>query len=169
MTAPPTFSDGVVVHATDLNFLLNPPACMVQQNTAQAAIPASTYTPITFDAESYDPYNLHSTSTNTSRVNIGLVLGWWQVSGCVSWATNATGNTRRCILGINGTFVNGSQILVSPAPQIVSAPLPGIFVQSTVNTDYIELQGWHDATGSVATLVSGTYRSYLAARYLAAA
>lgn len=152
-----------------LTFLLRgAPFCAINQGTAQAAFAASTFTSITFDTEVADTDSQHSTSSNTSRINIGTTLGFYLVTGVVAFASNSTGGTRRAQLALNGTGIGGSQGISPVSSSIVSAAINPTVVQATSSGDYIELQGWHDASSSVATLVSGSYRCSLTALFVRA-
>lgn len=52
----------------NIEFLANPPACRVYHNTTQS-IPNGADTVVLFNSERYDTDNMHSTATNTGRIN----------------------------------------------------------------------------------------------------
>ena len=141
------------------------PFVQVRQATAQAAFAASTWTSITHDAEDFDPWGMHSTSSNTDRIVIGGLLGVWKVWGMVAFASNGTGNTRRAQVTFNGSAIVGSQKIEPPSASFCSVITPAVFVRATSAADYVNLQGYHEASASVATSVSGSYASILCAEY----
>lgn len=65
MGTPPTFTDGTVVHDTDLNFLVNPPRAKVYQTAAGTACADNTSTALVFDAVEYDTDSMWSAGTPT--------------------------------------------------------------------------------------------------------
>jgi len=160
-----SFNSGV---RDPLAFLTNgAPALQVVQNVSQAAFAASTWTDITFDAEVLDLDGQHSTVSNTARVNIGNTLGYYLVCGVVLWQSNASGTSRRARLAKNGAALNGSFAKAAVGDgAIVSSVTPTMVVQSTAATDYLTLQGWHDATSSIGTVVTGEARSSLTVLFL---
>lgn len=153
-----------------LTFLLSgKPVAHVTQDAAQSAFAASTWTSITFPSEVVDLDSQHSTSSNTSRVLIGNTLGYYLVCGVVCWATNNTGNSRRSRIALNGSPVLGSfgKAYVGDGA-VVTSVTPMVVVQSTVSTDYVELQGYHDAGSSIGTVSTSEARSSLTVVYLGA-
>lgn len=149
-----------------LQFLLNSaPFAALTQNVAQAAFAATTFTDILFDNEVADTDAQHSTVTNTGRVVIGGTLGYYLVFGTVAFDSDVTGTTRRARLTKNGSGVNGSQFILPPATFTSVATVAQV-VQSTTGTDYVTLQGYHNATSPLATAVSGDYRSCLTVYFI---
>lgn len=65
------------------------PMCVVQRTSAQS-ITASTVTPVEYTNDIFDPWDMHSTSSNTSRVNI-VIPGWYEVILSCEWASNSVG------------------------------------------------------------------------------
>ena len=148
-----------------LNFLLkNAAYTWLVQASAQTGWTASTFTSITFTTETADNDGQHSTSSNTSRVVIGNTLGWYLVIGTYASASDASGVTRRAQVALNGTVVSGSTG-ITPAAGFATATA-WCLVQATSSGDYVELQGWTDATTTRGTAVSGGLTSSLAAIYL---
>lgn len=150
-----------------LQFLLNgAPFAALTQSVAQAAFAASTFTDITFNSETADTDAQHSTVSNTGRVLIGNTLGFYLVFGTVAFASDATGDTRRARIAKSGTGVNGSQSINGKTASFASVATVAQVVQSTASADYVTLQGWHDAGGSIATAVSGDYRCSLTVYFI---
>ena len=162
-TVPP-FTDGIAAHQADLAWWQSTrPLWMGTQGTADTAWAAATFTPIVFDTDvMIRDSTQHSTSTNPSRFIIGKTLGWYEVSGNVAYASNSTGSRRRAGVFVNGTIINGSLTSVPiSSTALPSVLIASIYVQATAVTDYVEIQADHDATSSIGTSVSGSYRSLM--------
>jgi len=148
-----------------------PPLFFGSQGTVQTiATGTTTFTPITLQDETLDTGNQHSTASLTSRVNIGTKLGWYEVSGSVAFgnasAVPATSDTRRAGILLNGaTSPLPPTQIIHPYPKadagLVSVTIPPLLVQATASGDYIELGAAHNASGTISTVVSGGYRSWL--------
>jgi hypothetical protein len=123
---------GDIVTAAEMNanvrdavgFLESPPVFFGYQNVSQS-IANNTPVPVTFDSESVDTYNGHSTLSTTSRYT-AQVAGWYDVVGTISYPLNATG-VREVLLAVNGTALTpyraelpaGAQPLVFQLAQMV--------------------------------------------------
>ena len=121
-------------------FRLNRPICVAYQTVAQS-VPAATNTPITFDSESLDRDNQHSTTTNTDRIVIGNTLGWYKVTASAAYSANGTGE-RRIFITKNGSVVplNGSGYATTqPLASVTTTAGTTAYVQATVNTDYVQV------------------------------
>lgn len=148
-------------------FQINSPTFFGFQSTAQTAFAASTWTPVQLNgAETIDRDGQHDTVTNNSRVVIGNTLGYYRVSGVVPWPSNATGTNRRARVYLNGVAINGSQIIVPPASTFVTCVVPPVIVRATASTDYVELIAFHDASTSIAPVVSGDLASCFTVEYI---
>lgn len=109
--------------------------CQVYRNSVQS-IPNNTLTAITFDTEVRDPFNMHSLSSNTSRIT-APAPGWYSCVSTVRWASNASGY-REAYLRTNG---NAYQI-ANTAPGAASANYPVLIVSGPLwldKDDYVEL------------------------------
>ncbi|WP_239404634.1 hypothetical protein [Frankia sp. Cj3] len=135
--------------STALNFMLrvtagNWPAWLVTASGTQS-IPNATATALTFDLESVDNRNGHSTSSNTSRYTF-QETGLYLLGGMVSFAGNTTGE-RAIALRYNNTLDIGGSSASS-----VGATDQGLSVL-TVNPgtagDYIELRAYQGSGGSL--------------------
>ena len=131
--------------STTLTNLQQPPVCIVRQATSQN-VNDTTDTAITWDAEDYDSHNIHSTSTNNSRVTIPA--GWdgiWEVSAIVMWNLNASGIRQTRI------FVNGNPRLMLDRQAITQTrvcQIGGCGFINVVAGDIVEISVQQD-TGSV--------------------
>jgi hypothetical protein len=146
------------VKANDDFFIYNRPLCVLKQGTVQS-LTTSTLTPITFDLETLDRDNQHSTATSTDRVVIGNTLGWYRVTGSVAYTGNAAGD-RRAVIYLNGVATNGYSISHPSSTSLISTMVVG-YVQATSATDYVQLYGWQSSGVALNTVVSGTFQSYL--------
>lgn len=147
---PITWVTGVDVTAAQLNanvrdalnFLLNPPLFVGVQTTAQT-INSLTWTGIQLQATVVDPYGAHSTTVNSQC--IARVSGWYEMSGIVNFAVNATG-FRVVRIVVNGTAVQGS----ATDTQANNADYTAIpsFATAYMNAgDYCELQALQSSGG----------------------
>lgn len=82
------------------------PYCLLWNSTALSVVSGNNSTVVPFDTTIMDSDNMHSISTNTSRITINTA-GVYVFTGIVDWAANATGE-RECHirkLGSNSNFV----------------------------------------------------------------
>lgn len=139
-------------NAARLDFLEDVPRAQLRQTVGQS-IANGTFVPLTFTTEDYDSANGHSTSSNTSRYT-ATVAGRYELSGCVTWAANATGQ-RAAQWFKNGTVINASQVGY-PASAATERQYPArtmtVFLNGT--TDYVELAGYQDSGGALSTSVA---------------
>jgi hypothetical protein len=157
---------------------LTRPVCYLSQSVGQAiATGTATFTPVTFTNEVIDRDGQHDNAVNTSRIVIGKTLGWYEVSGAVSWATGTSGgvnDTRRAGVLFNGAvgpLTEGGQISIpyTTGTALCTVVVPPILVLATAATDYVELGAAHTAGVSQSTLVSGGFRSSFRAVYIGSA
>ncbi len=175
-TAPPTFLVGRLEAETDLNPILvddpqwlHYPKWMRLHKTSTQSINNSTDTALTWGSEDADPWALHSTSSNTSRLTVTAPLaGVFSVRAVIEFASNATG-FRRVDLRKNGSStplcitsagaVNGASTVVQAESmvQMVSGDYLEVFVQqssggalnvsaTTEATTYVEAE-WFGSLG----------------------
>lgn len=112
-------------------------------------IPNATETSVALDTETYKTLaGLHSTSVNNSRVTIpaGTPTQFYDISGSVKWAGNAT--------GIRGLYVkkNGATYLLDTG---ATTPTANDTYQSVIDTiqlaanDYVELRVYQSSGGAL--------------------
>lgn len=146
-----------------IQFLSDPPRAHLRQTSAQT-IGTGAFVAITFDAEDADNFNGHSLITNTARYTC-MRAGIYQFSGKIGWAANATGR-RASRWSKNGTDVNGSQVaIIATSASDVGHPAAAIQITMAVG-DYIELLGFQESGGNLATVVSGAQQPFLSVRWL---
>lgn len=136
-----------------INFLLNPPLATLHQQTTQS-IASGNFVSLSLDATDRDYYGMHSNSTNPSRAT-AIVAGVYEVSGTVSWPSNATG-ARGCRIAYNGSAVLGSASFTGTTNgDVYAITTPAFHVQMAVG-DYVEIQGFQSSGGSLSTIVSAS-------------
>jgi hypothetical protein len=125
------------------------PLAQLYQSVAQS-IGNAAWTALTFDTETLDRDNGHSTTSNTSRYT-AQTAGYYLVIGGVDWAPNATGN-RLIRFAVNGTAVAGSTAgqvgFATQDPGLTIARLIYLNVNDYVETHVYQTSGSALNTGS---------------------
>lgn len=127
---------------------LNLPAFNGYQTTTQS-IPATTWTAISIDTETFDTDLGHDVVTNNTRYTI-QVDGLYVILGTVAFNVSATG-LRGSKIFKNGAILIGSETLVAPGPTVGTSAVCQIAAQ-LVAGDYIELYGFQNSGGALSTL-----------------
>ena len=121
----------------------HPPAVYARRDGAQD-IPGSTWTAVQFDtADTFDTDDMHSTSTNNTRVT-AKTAGVYSISCLVFWQANTTSIRRLRILR------GGSETLhriTIDATASAGADMGVHTFFSLAVDDYVELELWHAVTG----------------------
>lgn len=130
--------------------------CRLTQGTTQTGWTTGTYNSITFGTEDFDWGTIHDPVTNSSRINIGLFLGLWEITGMYAAAVNSGASNHRVHLTLNGTAINGALgSYAFSTTGFVCVPLPPTLVVATSSSDYVELQGYMVAgSGTLGTASS---------------
>lgn len=131
-----------------------PVACRVK-NTGTVQLTNAAWTTITFAAEDHDTAGMHSTATNTSRINI-TVAGYYHVKGTVYFAASAAVQVQARVLK-NGVAVGlpglrDKKNPVSGQDSLVTAS--GVMYFGV--GDYLELQGYQDSGAAVSARFEDT-------------
>ena len=164
-TTPKTWSVSEVLTAANMNTYLRDntdwigtshPHCRVYNSANISITTSGTAQAVTFDSERYDVANMHSTSSNTSRITVPTGGGGvYIVGGALSWTANATG-VRQTRLQTNGTTIY--LIAESATTTATSAmPLPVATAIAMVAGDYVELIALQTSGGALNTLASSNY------------
>ena len=155
---PKTWTAGSVLTASDLNAelrdplitLLSTPRVAVSNSTGHSHT-SGTSLLLTWDTEAYDTDNLHSTSTNTSRIT-ATTAGLYQITARQAFAANATGirslDVRKNAAGSSsgGTRIGyDSQTPVSGAVTSVCV-ICDVFLNAG---DYLEAFGFQSSGGAL--------------------
>jgi hypothetical protein len=131
-----------------LNYLFAPVRFKAYSSAAQSFTTGTSAVPITLDTEIVDSDGGHSTVTNTSRYTC-QTAGLYFATGSACWATSGTG-TRTLQFLLNGAAIQGSAIQAAATSSNNGSVCCTCFVQLAVG-DYIELAGWQNSGGTLAT------------------
>lgn len=147
------------------SFSMNRPIAVMMQVTTTTSLTSGTWTSIGMDSSTIDNYNGHSNSTNNSRYTV-QVAGKYVVSGTVAFATNATGD-RGAKITKNGAVVQGPYALTSSASTThgISVATAGFIIACNVG-DYLELQGYQNSGGALATQISTDQDSFFSVYWI---
>ena len=136
-------------------------------NTTDQSISNTTTTAITFNSESFDSGNYHSTSSNTSRITIPSGKdGYYQFSGATRWPGGSVLGLRAMYLYKNGAEV-WAGTFVAPSNTTINETLIYTQIVSAVATDYFELMVYQ-STGGAYDVQGGTAKTTFQATYLGA-
>lgn len=169
-SARPTLEAGGYPRADELEamldrieFLSDPPRAQLRQTSAQT-FGTGAFVALTFDAEDWDNYGGHSTATNTSRYTC-QVAGIYVFSGKISFAANTTGR-RATRWSKNGSDVTGGQTaIIATSTSDIEHPATTIQISLAVG-DYVELLGYQESGGNLATVVSGGQQPLMTVRWI---
>jgi hypothetical protein len=140
--------------------MTNVPAVQLVQTVAQTGWASGTFNSITFTgADTLDRWDQHNPASNSSRIVLGSVPGWYLVGGLYCPAANSAATLFRACIALNGVRVAGTYVAV---PGLGGSLLPGVpaspmLIQITNPGDYVELHGLVTAaSGTLGTSVNGT-------------
>jgi hypothetical protein len=152
---PRTWIAGEVVTATVMNqdvrdnmtMVGNPPRCKVHR-TATFSVSNNTITLLTWNDETrgYDTDSMHSTATNTHRVNVNT-SGLYFNQLNLEWAANATG-----FRGIHLNISTPAIIAKHYLPNVGAAVSPILHCSVDVNAtagQWFESEGWQTSGGAL--------------------
>jgi hypothetical protein len=142
-----------------VNSVQGPLASLYQSSTQ--SIPLNTYTGIQFNAENFDTHGGHDPSTNNTRwVCPSGWAGYYDLSGCVMFASDGTG-IRIAYMRVNGTTtVRGSLVRVAPvADGFGNAVGTPTITWLLAAGDYVELVALHTnvPNSAISTYVTDPY------------
>lgn len=128
------------------------PAFSAYQSVSQTGIATSTSTKITFTTEDFDTDADFASSRFTPTV-----AGYYQVNAAVSWASGVNNTNIITAIYKNGSNFRNAYGVNTTAGS--GATVSGL-VYCNGTTDYIEIYGWQNSGGSLATYAStSTYFS----------
>lgn len=149
------YADAIEALQTSVGALQTPTIAELRQsNSATQTLTSGAFASINFDVEDVDSGSAHSTVTNTSRW-VAPATGYVRLNGGgVCFASNATG-FRATRWAVNGTAVNASASTVNAVSgNVTDCPARGKVIHVTIG-DYVELQGFQNSGGNLATSSSG--------------
>jgi len=140
------------------------PVCRVTNSGAQT-ITTATLTPITFDTEIFDPYGMHSTTSNTSRITVATP-GYYMIEGLLSFNVSSGGRRVAYLKVNNATFIDANEPdVVADGTAAPALKVCTIYYMSSGN--YVELIAYHTKGSDVSTVASGAHVVHLSAIWLA--
>lgn len=128
-------------------------------NTSPIALTTGINTALTFDSETYDVGNLHSTSVNTGRITVSDP-GIYVFTGHVEFASNATG-VRQLFIRRNGTEALGVILVPAVSGAVTVLSVATEFLMSA--GDYVELVALQTSGGNLNVNASNFYSPYFTA------
>ena len=155
-STPSTVTTGDLITAADWNqnvvnnviFLANPPACRVYHNANQS-VNDNTATVVAFNSERYDTDNMHSTSSNTSRITINTAGLYLVVFNGRFPAANDY-NVAACHLRLNGSTLIASNSGGRAVTAVADLALGVTTTYKFAATDYVEVLVLQDNTANAA-------------------
>ena len=172
-SAPTTKTTGTLITSTIWNqdvvdnvlFLANPPACRVYNSISQN-ITDNTELALTFDSERFDTDNMHSTSSNTSRITFNTA-GVYIVTFTCELPADTTYQRVYAHIKLNGA----TSLAVSDSYAMTSSGYgAAVFVNVTTiykfaATNYVQALVFQDNSGGAAksALASPNYSAEFAA------
>ncbi len=121
------------------------PQCRVY-NSVALTVATGTNVALTFDSERADNDNLHSTTSNTSRLTAARA-GLYLITGSVEWAANATG-IRMAAIRLNGTTLLATTQTPPCTGGVDTAQVVSTLYQLAAG-DYVELIGYQTSGGNL--------------------
>lgn len=112
------------------------------RRTSDQTIPNATLTAISFQAAVSDPFGMWTLGSNPDRVTIQQP-GWYQLSGSVAFAANATG-MRATLLRINNSYYVAAARSTNAGGSERTAQVVSAGIQLAAN-DYVQLWVAHSA------------------------
>ena len=129
--------------------MVNGPAFSAYLSTAQS-ISSSTFTKVQCNTEEFDTNSNYDNSTNYRFTP--TVAGYYQISGCINFSSSTKVEFLTSIFKNGSEFKRGSYVAISTALS-QSCPVSAL-VYLNGTTDYVELYGYLNGTGSL--LFNGT-------------
>lgn len=117
--------------------------------SAALSLNTSTATKIIWDAQNWDPFNMHDPVINPTRITPGRA-GKWRVEVQLSFAANSTNHRYSAIYlnTVNKTF----NIVIHSSSQPVYACIRDV-IETKTGLDYIEIEGWQNSGGALGLTV----------------
>jgi hypothetical protein len=150
--------------STALNFWLNPPLCSVYMGTTGVTCANATTTLATYDSETDDTDNMHSTVTNTSRITFNTA-GRYEIV-----VTNAflSGTLTQYDIQVRLNGVTSLRTFSFGSPGGASFTQICQLARVFAVADYIEVQLTQTSGGSRICQTAGQYSSGVQARWVSA-
>lgn len=143
-----------------LNFMQNPPRCSVWNNATANTLVSGTGASIAFDSELYDTDNMHSTTSNTTRLT-AQTPGLYDIKGSADFGSSSSGTRQISI------YKNGSAQAFDSDGAMAAADV--LFLSKEIYLaagDYVELWALQ-TTGANLTMPTGQSLLWFSARWVA--
>lgn len=132
--------------------------CRVTKSADQN-LTSSTFTPVTWDTESFDTDGFHSTASNTSRFTVPTGMGgYYRLSGSISSQSMSDQNNAIARLTVNGVADDSTRVRLaasgSGTGNIVG--LPFSWVVNLAAGDYVEVEGYSAAGTAIIDSIGST-------------
>jgi len=144
----------------DMDLKVGNLSCYLSTSTAQS-VNNITFTKLTYGvgSERYDPYAMHDTSTNTSRITIKK-SGTYIISSNIRFADSSSGIARGFKLTKNNTstefdFFSGKDSFGRASVSFASYPV------TCVATDYLEIEVYQDSGGALNVIMSSFVAEFI--------
>jgi hypothetical protein len=155
----PVATEGTPINAANLSKIENQlglltdiPSCRAY-NDANIVIAHNSNTPVTFNSESWDTDEIHSITSNTSRLTC-KTAGIYLLHACIIWADNATGE-RILNFRVNGSDFVSSERRASHG----NAWMTLVDVAHLAVNDYVEIIAYQTSGGNLNIARQDTNRS----------
>ena len=149
----------------DHNHDLALPGCRVYSSSNVSVANASS-TAITFNQERYDPYGMHSTSSNTSRVTVPKD-GVYLITGNIRTASNSTG-VRDLMIVVDGSTTIAFNGLKANATDGDLAIMQVSTMYKLTASQYVELRLWQNSGAALNVEAWGNYSPEFSVQYMGA-
>ena len=150
----------------DHNHEVNLPGCRVYSSSNVSISNGGSGSVITFNQERYDPFAMHSTSSNTSQVTAPQA-GVYLITGNIRTASNTTG-VRELSIRLNGSTTIALNGLNANATDGGLSMMQVTTTYKLAANDYVELHFWQNSGGSLNVEPHGNYSPEFSVQYLSA-
>lgn len=141
--------EGTIAQGVEVTDSL-PIAARVSQTAAQT-LTTGVQVLLTFDAEEFDPWGMHSNGSNPTRLTV-TAPGWYTVGAQVVFTAHATGQ-RRLVLQVNGATPIAGQAVMAVTDS--SAHRLAVETQYWLNAgDYVEALATQSSGGNLDTVIA---------------
>lgn len=121
----------------------------VEAESTEVTIPSGTVTLLPLPGESWDVGNMHSTTTNTSRLS-APADGIYHVTATIMWRANPNGSMRYVTVRRNGILHDVALAQIPPVNSTVNFTTVVVSAQiKLAASDYVEVSVFQDSGSSV--------------------
>jgi hypothetical protein len=121
-------------------------------NNANVALANNAEASVTFNTESFDEGDLHSTSSNTNRLTVA-VAGLYALGASIRFAANATGY-RYAYFRLNGATPIGVAIAQTNSAAVDTVCAPTAIYRLDAG-DWVEVRAYQNSGGALNLITSG--------------